>query len=131
MTNGMEQVEAARRQHEERLVYDYDVPSAEGVPFQRISIIELTPNEERLAGKRANNEGMKLMQELSKSCLHEVVNEDGSVEKVSHAEQNIEAIWKKLGPKGRSLVMNAYADVHNTTEAGLKGFLKSKRVRTS
>lgn len=153
MSNGLADLQKKiAEEQKNRPIYDFSVPLTEALNVVRISIKELTPYEEGVAQKRVKGDASRYLPEQVKACIievewrkegelvEEVRDADGDstgkftgtiAEPIVAGEQNIETVWKKLGPKGRALAMLAYNEIHVPSDAGTAVFLKGRRVRTS
>jgi len=109
-----------------RAVNTFDVPEriAAQAGVKSIGMVALTADEELVCFKRAKGENAKLAMEMSKTSL---VEADGKP--LSQADGTVDTFWKNLHPKLRSLVMQAYAEIHAAEEEDTESFLKSRQVR--
>jgi hypothetical protein len=115
-------IQAIRR---ERVVYTYTVPSElASLGISSVGLVELTAEEEQMAIKRARGDQFRLAGELVKESLREI---DGK--RVSLADGSVDAAWNRMPAKIRSLVLQAYAQIHNPPEGAAEGFLQSRQVR--
>lgn len=95
-----------------------------------ITIREIPGSAESRAIARAGNDGGVLMQELVKEGIVRVVEVDGGkVVEVSTADDSIDMVLAKLGPKGRALAMQAYHHVNQPNKDQSASFLGSAKVR--
>jgi hypothetical protein len=113
-----------------RPVYVYDLPAslrpyANGVTAY--GLVELNAEEELMATKRARGDAVRLAFELSRESLRTVLK--GTVAtRVNCGDGSTDAEFLKMHPKVRALVMTAYADLHNPSQADANSFLQSRRV---
>lgn len=111
---------------EKRLVYTYDVPPSCQVELEgfgkvlTVGLVLLTAEEEILAAKRSHNSNYRTAHELSKACLYLINNT-----RVSMAS-NADEVWSNIPPKLRTLIVTAYADLHNPNEEETAGFMVSR-----
>lgn len=108
--------------------YTYDLPEAlaKSIGITSITLVELTSDEEMMAARRAAGDQVRLAWELPKESLRGV-----SGKRVGAADGSIDAAWNGLHPKARSLVMQAYNDLHNPAQEDVKTFLASRQVTVS
>lgn len=94
-----------------------------GTPAESITMKRLTAGEEMDAMKRAGANPGRISYELALQALAKV---DGVP--VSIADASADVAWERLGPKGRSLAITAYNDIHSTTREQDRSFLGSKNL---
>jgi hypothetical protein len=104
-----------------RQVYTYNVPVKIPGDVRSVGVVELTADEELQATKRSRGDTFRLAYELAKQSLVEV-----NGEKVSLMDGSADAIWAKMNPKLRNLVLAAYSDIHTPTEEDAALFLKTR-----
>jgi len=133
-TIGQEFRGAAPAPAPERIINVFDVPpSLQEIPVElrvaggdetitSIGIVELTPQEEMMAARRAGNDPTSLAFELWKQSLAEVNGKrctlgDGTTD-----------IWvAQFRSAVRTLAMTAYGEVNTPTQKEVGSFLKSRR----
>lgn len=109
----------------DRPVNTFTVPSYLDLEIKTVGLVELTAQEEMLAGKKSKGAGIeKLGHELMKLSLVEI---DG--EKISRADGSDEKIWNRLSPQARELVATAFSSLHRLPDEAAPDFLKSRQVR--
>lgn len=89
-----------------------------------IGVVVLTPNEEKTAMRRCQNDPPAMAYELAKAAMVEfngkpLVDHDGSKDKA----------FSEMGPKGRRLLLEAYGDLTGVEDDDVTGFLASRRVK--
>jgi hypothetical protein len=110
-----------------RTSYTFKIPSALQADcggIKEITMVELTAHEELLATKRSQQDPIRLAQELSRESFRYC---DGL--ELSTANETSDIAWSKLGPKGRQLVMTAYARTHAPKNEELSDFLDSLETK--
>ena len=107
-----------------RPVHLYDLPA--GCGAKEVGLVELTAGEEQQAGRRGRNDAACVAMELTKAALVEV---DGV--RVGLADGSTDIAWDKLGPKGRSLVMDAFNTISTPSDGEAVSFRASHRVRVA
>lgn len=127
--SGMSSIAAVAASGPRREVYEYTVPEGAGIPFRgaalkSVGIVQLLLSEEEAAHNRVGVKVGNLAFALAKAAIREV---NGQPVKVEDGSQD--AAWSDMGPQGRSLVMEAYVDVHSTTDQVSKSFLASRKVK--
>lgn len=113
-----------------RAVYEYDVPLSlqiEGI--SAIGLVELTANDELMAANRASGASVQLAYELAKESVRLAVR-GNSRQNVSTADGTADVLWAKMGAPLRSLVLQAYAEIHTPRREDVSSFLASRRVTT-
>lgn len=125
----MTKVDEQLQKISDRPVAIYDVPEAERFMFDEIPVVsmgfvELTPREELMALKRANGSAEAAAYESAKACIVEV-NE----KPIDKTNGDVDRLWQAMGPRGRQLVIMAYGELHQPSQATQVGFLKSRRTR--
>lgn len=111
----------------DREVHTFEIPPGMcGPEYKSVSLLELTADEELLAAKRSKDSSgaLRLGYELAKQSLCEV-NE----QPVSLNDGTADRAWNHMPPKVRSLVVQAYAELHSPPEEATDAFLKSRQVR--
>lgn len=86
-----------------------------------IGMVELTANEEIMATKRSNNNPMQLGYELAKESLRMV-----DKKKVSTVDGTADAVFNNMHPKVRTLLAQAYTEIHSPKDSDSKDFLSSR-----
>lgn len=111
---------------DERALHEYKVPEKLGSRYgvRSIAVVELTGEEEILASKRAHDDRYRLANELAKQSLAQV-----NGQRVSLSDGSTDRWWRQMGPKVRTLVIQAYADVHAPDEGDTSGFLASRETK--
>ncbi len=107
-----------------RTVHVFDLPESVPGDIKQVSIVELTAQEELLASKRAGGDPFRIAYELAKQALVEI-----NGEKVGLADGSADAVWAKMHPVVRELVVKAHQSTHNATEEQTRDFLQSRKVR--
>jgi hypothetical protein len=107
-----------------RPVHLYDLPV--GCGAAEVGLVELTAGEEKQSGRRGGNDAACVAMELTKAALAEV---DGV--KVGLTDGTADIAWDKLGPKGRSLVMDAFNHLSSPSKEEADSFQASHRVRVA
>ena len=107
-----------------RPMFRFTIPvKLQGQGVTEVGLVQLTSNEELQATKRAVNDTHRLAYELAKESLREV---DGNP--VGAADGSIDAVWKDMHPKIRTLIMTAYGELHAPEKDEIDSFLQSQRV---
>lgn len=108
-----------------RAKYEFTFPASvsDDIGIKNITIMELSPNEEIRAAKRAENDAFTLVQEMAKESIKQV---DGRP--VSTGDDSVDVVWGQLGSIGRSLVMNAIQAISQPQKADVQSFLLSRKV---
>lgn len=112
-----------------RTSYSFKIPQAliaECGGIKEITMVELTSHEEILATKRSQQDPIRLAQELARESFRYA---DG--QELSTANETSDVAWGKLGPKGRQLVMTAYARTHAPKNEELSDFLDSLEIKVA
>lgn len=123
-----------------RPIHDFEVPDDvrdEIAPEMSDSIDDvtaiamrvLTPQEERMAIKRAGADLGQIVYELNVASLAEVKVEGEPVHVVAGNPTEAQRRLHRMHPKIRDLVTQAYNDIHRPKEEQTKGFLASRKVR--
>lgn len=109
---------------QERVLYLYDVPdSLSGFGVKEVGLVELTAEEEMMATRRCRGDAVRLGFELAKEALRRV---DGR--SVSTSVGSTDSAWNQMHPKVRSLVVQAYNDLHGTKQEETASFIRSRRA---
>lgn len=116
--------ERAEDRRAKRAHHVYDVPKNAEAGFTSVTLVELTAEEELQATRRARGDVVRVAYELAKQCLVAV---DGK--HIGLEDGTVDEAWAKMGPKLRTLIMTAYAELHTPAESDAGNFLKSRRVR--
>jgi len=106
-----------------KYTYTLSPKDSEELNVKTITLVELTADEEVMAAKRARNEPVRLAWELAKEALRGI---DDKV--LSTADGTADTAWEKLHPKVRSLLMQGYNELHNTTPESVTSFLTSRQT---
>lgn len=107
-----------------RPVYVFDLPEGVGSQIKTVGLVELTPSDEIMAAKMSTGDTTRLAFELAKLSLYEV---DG--QRVSIGDGSADAAWLRLGPRARSLVVQAFAALNVPSSEDSAAFLRSRQVR--
>lgn len=110
-----------------REVNEFEVPegiaaSYNGVPVRSIGLISLRASEEAKAHKRAAGVAVRLAYELAKQSLYEV-----NGQRVSLEDGSADTAFSDMGPVVRSLILQAYAEIHTPEEDATASFLGSRK----
>lgn len=101
------------------------------IGYKSVTLRELKASAESRAISRANGDGGTLINELVKECVVCAVDLDGTTFKVSTADESIDILMDRLGPKGRSLLAQGYASVNQPKGTDAAGFLKSASAKVA
>lgn len=142
-----QKIEEQRAARTARVIHEYDLPRevAAESGYGAVGVVILTAQEEIDATRRSRGDAIRLGFELPKACLRVVYpmnaeaqagtdeqpgteRELGRPKRVGHEDGSLEEAWEKIGPKGRQLIMTAYADLHTPSDGGAASFLKSRRT---
>ena len=106
----------------ERTVFRFDIPerSAPDYGASSVGLVRLTGTEEMLASERADGERMALAYHLAMTALREVNGKP-----VSLSDGTVDEFLLGCDPRLRSLVLQAYAHIHNAEDDDTKDFLGS------
>ena len=120
--------QALGQREAERPMYTYTVPKAlaELTGVRTIGIVELTTQEMVMAQQRSSGPSLSTGFELAKACWRRLNNE-----RLTLADGSVDIEWASQKPgrsKLRTLITQAYADVHNPKEAENQDFLASQSV---
>lgn len=106
--------------------YTYTIPNKartrEKDP-KKVTLIELSANEQMLARRQGGEDGRGAPEELVKMALFEV---DGR--RVVQANADQDTLWGRFGPKVRHLLMLAYAEIHQANKEDEDGFFASRVI---
>lgn len=118
--------DALAARNENRVIYTYTVPKklAAECGVSSIGVVELTPDEMLRAQARSGGNQVAVGFELSKECLRRV---DGKP--VHLGDGSADVAWAK-NAKLRTLIAQAYSDVHNPSKDDSDSFLDSRSVST-
>lgn len=105
--------------------YDFLVPPKLHTitEIRKITIVPLTADEEMQATRRAQNDPIRLAFELVKESVRAINDRP-----VGLADGSLDLAWNRMNPKIRSLVMNAYAHVHQPDAESAEAFIASRTV---
>lgn len=106
-----------------RPVYRFTIPERVSNGISEIGMVQLTSDEELRATKRARNDSHRLAYELAQQALIEV-----NQETVKEGDGSRDAVWTKMDPKIRLLVISAYGELHTPEQDDIDAFLKSQKV---
>lgn len=113
-----------RPQVSQRTVYSYNIPESCGGTVRQIGFVEITAEEEMMAEKRAFGDRNKVPIELTKQAL---VEADG--QPLNTGDGSVDALWKGLTPKVRTLLTTTYYKLHIPSEAETESFFGSMTAR--
>lgn len=107
-----------------RPIFVFDVPPelAKEIGIKEIGVVELDVEEWKMAAARAGSSPIILAMELPLQSFRWA---DG---RISLGDASADRVWKRLGPKGRDLVVAAYGNVNGNSTEDMKGFMASRRV---
>lgn len=91
--------------------------------YASVTVRELTGSSESRAISRAGQDGGALISELIRESLVQGVRVDGSVFPITTADDSIDRFMAEVGPKGRALLMAAYANVNQPQKDDTASFL--------
>lgn len=107
-----------------REVYTYVIPpTLHRYGIKSVGFVLLTPNEEMMAQRRANNNAIRMTFEMVKESLRVI---DGRA--VSQADGTVEAALEGMHPKVRNLLVTAYTMLHNPKDDEINSFLSSQQT---
>jgi len=98
------------------------------IQYKSVTVRELSASMESLALARAGMDGGKLVHELVKESIVRAVRVDGTVEQISSGDDSIDIFWTAIGPKGRTLVGNAYTYFNQPKAVESQSFLGSVSI---
>ncbi len=129
VTSFDEAVAKASSSVSERTINWFTVPEdiANETGVVRVGLVELTSGEELLASNRASNNAIRLAFELAKESVRFANNEE-----INTADGSADVFWGRTRPgmpKLRSLVLAAFGDIHNPSNAEIDSFLKSRSMK--
>ena len=104
-----------------RYTYDFPKTITRVSGIKKITVVELTAQEELMATKRCNNDPIRLAYEMGLQCLVAI---DGK--EVSLVDGTADKAWETMHPQARQLVMRAYNELHNVQQNDVTDFLKSR-----
>jgi len=117
-----------------RTLYRYKIPTSlhlHGGGIVELGFVELTPDEELMAAKRAGQPmrlafemAMESMREVGMSGLNGVVKRS----KLSTGDGTADRVWHQMHPKLRTLAVTAYGELHNPKDSEAASFLESREV---
>ncbi len=96
--------------------------------YLSVTVRELKASSEARALARAGNDGAKLITELVKESVVCATELDGTVARISTADETIEIFMDRLGPKGRTVLMAAYSNVNQPQQDEIADFLQSAKA---
>jgi len=109
----------------DRTYYDYDIPpSLQGTGVKKVSMVELTADEELMATKRIGTEITRLAFELTKESLRFVNGKP-----VATHDGTADTAWNRMPPKLRGILINEYSRIHNASQDEAMVFNQSRKVR--
>lgn len=95
-----------------------------GEPIRSIGLHELTPNEERMALKKAAGVPDMVAIEMCRMAIAEV-NE----KPIDRNKGEDDVLFVALGPRRRQLVMLLFGDMHAPSDKATASFFKTRRTR--
>lgn len=98
--------------------------------YSKISLRELLPSMEARAISAAGTDAALLQQALVKLSLIKAEKVDGSVVKLSAADESVDVFMSEIGPKGRALLTIAYSTISNPKREELDFFLQGVQAST-
>jgi hypothetical protein len=118
------------RQEQQRPYKWFDIPPrlAARTGVTRIGCVELTPEEEMMATRRGPNDAARTAFELAKEMLR-VVWIEGERKLLSNGDGSADVFWARKTEgmaQLRSLILAAYAKIHNPDQGDVAGFLASQ-----
>jgi hypothetical protein len=96
--------------------------------YKSVTVRELSASMESTALARAGMDGSKLVHELVKESVVRAVLADGTVEQINTGDDSIDKFWTAIGPKGRTLVGNAYTHINQPRPSESADFLASVQI---
>lgn len=126
MGNGAQQLEEVTASRATRPLYIYTIPETlrtGAEPIESIGLVELTADEQLMAGKRSRGDQQRQAHSLVISAIRQV-NERA----VNIGDASADEAWARMAPKLRELVAQAYAEIHIPTEGEAELFHKSRKV---
>lgn len=116
------------QQADDRPLHIFEVPDAlKKYGISKIGLVELSADEEIMAAKRSQNNLIRSASEQAKMSLR-MVN-DKAVSVAGAGDDSADAVFNKLHPKVRQLVMVAYASLHVIDEGEATSFLATHQTR--
>jgi hypothetical protein len=112
-----------------RLKYTYPIPvdcRIDNWP-QKVTLVQLTGDEELQSTRRARGDAAQMVYELVRESIRAV---DGVPCSMADEDNNTETVWKKMHPKARSLCVQAYGKLHNPKDEDVRSFLDGEEVST-
>lgn len=127
--HSIEDITSALEAPAKRVVYTFDVPKAiaQLTGVKTVGIVELTPQEMMTAQARGGASNIGTGFELAKECWRRL---DGKP--IHTGDGTADVAWSKDAPgwsKLRSLIAQAYQDVHNPAKEEADTFLASRSVK--
>ena len=125
MTDAIQnRVEGGKPSKPERTLHTFTVPKRLANGITSVGMVELTPNEELRATKRAGDDTIKLAYELAKQALVQINGEP-----VSEADSTVDKVWDHdMSSAVRHLVITAYGKVNAPEKEDIADFLNSQTV---
>lgn len=108
-----------------RTMHTFTVPETlvAEVGVAKISVSELTAEEEMMATRRSGGDQVRLVWELAKESLRRIDDMP-----VSTGNGTVDAHWNRMHPKLRQMVIGAYNSVHSPDRDESKAFLGSREI---
>jgi hypothetical protein len=108
-----------------RALFVFQVPAklSKEIGVKTIGMVELTPAEEIMSSKTAGNEAYQLAYNLAMQSIRKL--DDRAV---TTADGSAEEAFRTIGPKGRTLVINAYNRIHQPEGDDTADFLASMQT---
>jgi len=100
-------------------------PLAEDVGYKSVTIRELTHEDERRAMAHATTEPAEMLISMAQRAVVEAVTVDGAAVQISYNDATIDEFWARIGPRGRSLVLQAAQRVNSPAKEETDAFLRS------
>lgn len=117
----------------DRLVHWFRLPAGmsvthKGMDLVRFGVIELTVQEELTAAKMADQSAYALANRTVMMAVRYAKTADGQVVEFSLADESAESLWAAMGPKVRTLLLQAHVQVNTPKQDETASFLSSCEV---